>query len=87
MLWRDATCMQISRRVIKIHLLLILNFSRNCDSSLALPKAGSDHDIARELKIYRTSAMAYRIAKEISEQLQQVQQQCSTEIEQVLQAE
>ena len=31
--------------------------------------------------------MAYRIAKEISEQLQQVQQQCSKEIEQVQQAE
>ena len=50
-------------------------------------KAGSDHDIARELKIYRRSTMAYRIAKEISEQLQQVQQQCSIEIEQVQQAE
>lgn len=31
--------------------------------------------------------MAYRIAKEIGEQLQQVQQHCSTEIEQVLHAE
>ena len=74
-----------------MHLLLILNFIRKCDltisSSAKNKKARSNPDVARELKILRTSTMAYRIAKEISQQLRQVQQQCSTEMEQVLQAE